>query len=138
MGEGWGGGDQKMPSMTKRAKELRKNMTDAEKKIWQMIRKRQILGNKFRRQVPIGPYIADFVCFEKKVIVEIDGGQHKTREGYDQKRTKWFQSQGFRVIRFWNNDVLKNIEGVTERLYARLGGFPDHPHPNPPPSRGRE
>ncbi len=118
-----------MPEMIKRARELRKNMTDAEKKIWQSIRKRQILGNKFRKQVPIGPYIADFVCFEKKMIVEIDGGQHKAQEGYDQKRTEFFQSRGFQVIRFWNNDVLTNIEGVTKRLYACLGCPPDHPHP---------
>ncbi len=112
-------------------------MTDPEKKIWQSIRKRQIPGNKFRKQVPIGPYIAYFVCFEKKIIIEIDGGQHKTRVGYDKKQTEWFQSQGFQVIQFWNNDVLKNIGGVTERLYACLGGSPDHPHPDPPPSRGR-
>ena len=112
-------------------------MTDAEKKMWQSIRKRQILGCKFRRQAPVGPHIADFVCFEKKIIVEIDGGQHKAREEYDRKRTEWFRSRGFRVMRFWNNDVLANIEGVIERVCQHLGGYPGHPHPDPPPSRGQ-
>ena len=87
------------------ARKLRKDMTDAERALWQCLRYRQLKGLKFRRQVPLGKYIADFVCFEANLIVEVDGGQHNQNE-YDEKRTVWLKTQGYNVIRFWNNDVL--------------------------------
>jgi very-short-patch-repair endonuclease len=86
-----------------RARELRKNPTDAERKLWAHLRLRQIGGYKFRRQHPLGPYIVDFVCIEKKLIVEVDGGQHDEKRFYDAKRDKWLEEKGFKVIRFWNN-----------------------------------
>ncbi len=93
------------------AKNLRKRPTDAERLLWKYLRSKQIEGHKYRRQEPIGNYIADFVCFETKVIVEVDGGQHATAEK-DVERDAWLRSQGFKVLRFWNHDVLLNIEGV--------------------------
>jgi very-short-patch-repair endonuclease len=96
---------------TIRAKSLRKTSTDAERFLWRHLRTKQVEGLKFRRQEPIGKYIADFVCFESRVIVEVDGGQHAESEK-DIERDGWLESQGFRVLRFWNNDGLLNIEGV--------------------------
>jgi len=94
-----------------RAIELRKELTPAERKLWAVIRNDQ-LGVNFRRQHAIGIYIPDFVCIEKKLIIELDGSQHLEQEEYDKERTKYLESQGYKVIRFWNNDVVKNIEGV--------------------------
>ena len=90
---------------TERARILRKNSTDAERKLWQHLRRYQINGYKFRRQHPIGPYVVDFVCFEKRLIIEVDGGQHAQQVEDDNARTEWLQSQGFQVLRFWNNQV---------------------------------
>ena len=95
------------------SKNLRKRSTDAEKLLWKYLRTKQIVGLKFRRQEPIGNYIVDFVCYEKAVIVEADGGQHVESER-DADRDEWLYSQGFTVLRFWNHDVLANIEGVLE------------------------
>lgn len=103
-----------------RARTLRKNPTEAERALWQRIRLRQLEGQKFRRQQPLGRYIVDFVCFEKKLIVELDGGQHAARVLSDAERTAWLEQQGFRVLRFWDNDVLKNIEAVSETITAAL------------------
>jgi len=105
-----------------RARKLRREATDAEKLLWRKLRARQVCGAKFRRQVPIGPYIVDFVCFEHRLIVEIDGGQHNEPRGraYDIQRTRWLESQGFRVLRFWNNEVLGNLEGVLTRIVQAL------------------
>jgi len=96
------------------ARKLRKNMTDAERKLWHFLRSRRLAGLKFRRQVPIGPYIVDFACLEKKVIVEIDGGEHNfpDHRRYDAQRDAYLEGQGFRVLRFWNNQVLSDIEAV--------------------------
>jgi very-short-patch-repair endonuclease len=102
------------------ARALRRNMTDAERKLWQHLRDRQTGSCKFRRQVPIGPYIVDFICFEKGLIVELDGGQHAEQEEYDAERTKWLQSRGYRVLRFWNNDVMTDVEVVKEEIYRNL------------------
>jgi len=77
-------------------------------------------GNRFRRQQPIAPYIVDFVCFEKKLIVELDGGQHAEQSAYDAERTTWLESQGFRVLRFWNNQILMEIEAVKEVIWKEL------------------
>lgn len=97
-----------------RARQLRKNPTDVERFLWLRLQKRQIAGCKFRRQQPLGPYIVDFVCFETRVIIEVDGGQHSERRKYDSARGHWLESQGFRVLRFWNNQVLGEIEAVLE------------------------
>ena len=112
------------------ARELRKNQTDAESLLWQLLRNRQIENVKFRRQHPIEPYILDFYCHDKKLAIELDGGQHNTDEGKekDQKRSDFLTSQGIRVLRFWNNDVLQNTESVLEVIYNQL-----LPHPNPLP-----
>jgi very-short-patch-repair endonuclease len=121
-----------MPSA--RARELRKNPTDAEKRLWRHLRLRQLDGYRFRRQVPIGPYVADLVCLERRLIVEVDGGQHAIEAARDEVRTAWLESQNFRVVRFWNNDVLDNTEGVLEAIKAELQR--SHPPPQPSPARG--
>jgi adenine-specific DNA-methyltransferase len=102
-------------------------MTDAERAIWQMFRSRQIEHLKFRRQVPIGRYVVDFICHESRLIVEIDGGQHDSMASTETARTEVLQAQGYRVLRFWNNDVLANIEGVHALIVQHL--HPHHPHP---------
>ena len=93
-------------------------MTPQERKLWNIIKNNQFYGFRFRRQFPIDMYIVDFVCREKKIIIEIDGGQHNQVNDieYDNKRTEYLNSQGYRVIRFWNNDIDKNILGVFEEL----------------------
>lgn len=108
------------------SKELRKNMTDAERKLWQHIRKEQINKYKFRRQQPIGQYIVDFVCQTKKLIIEIDGGQHNdtTNIAEDKKRTEFLKQQGYTVIRFWNNEINENINGVLEKIISTLNSLP--------------
>jgi very-short-patch-repair endonuclease len=113
------------------ARHLRKNLTDAEQKLWRHIRNRQIKGFRFRRQAPIGNYIVDFVCFEKKLIIELDGGQHSEQQEYDHHRSLWLKSKGYTVIRFWNNDVLNNIEGIMEVILKKI-----IPPSQPSPARG--
>jgi very-short-patch-repair endonuclease len=100
-----------------RARRLRKDMTDAERQLWQKLRGRQT-GGRFRRQAPIGPYIVDFVAFDHRLVVELDGGQHAEPEqaDHDQRRTAFLEVEGFRVLRFWNNEVLGNTEGVLESI----------------------
>ena len=106
--------------MNERAKHLRKNSTDAERALWKHLRKKQLLGCKFRRQASIGRYIVDFVSFSQNLIIELDGSQHQTQTNYDAKRTEWLQSQGFTVLRFWNNDALANTDSVLERIMLEL------------------
>jgi very-short-patch-repair endonuclease len=103
-----------------RAQHLRKNSTDAERMLWQHLRLRQLGGYKFRRQHPLERYIVDFICLEKRLVIEIDGGQHNVRGAYDAERTAWLESQGFRVLRFWNSQVLKEIEAVKEVIWRTL------------------
>ena len=103
-----------------KARRLRKESTDAERAMWRLLRNRLFADRKFRRQVPVGPYVVDFVCFEERLIVELDGGHHQRREDYDGERTRWLTSQGFRVIRFWNNQVLNGPVSVQEALLAEL------------------
>jgi very-short-patch-repair endonuclease len=98
------------------ARSLRKNQTDAERLLWQKLRNRQLLNMKFRRQFPIEPYIADFVCLELKLIIELDGSQHFDQIAYDKERTDFLKERGFEVCRFWNNDIFKNTEGVMESI----------------------
>jgi very-short-patch-repair endonuclease len=98
------------------ARHLRNNLTDAEKLLWYHLRRRQFGNLKFRRQAVIGPYIVDFVCFEKQLVIELDGGQHAAQQCRDAARTTWLESQGFTLIRFWNDEVLGMTESVLEQI----------------------
>jgi very-short-patch-repair endonuclease len=115
-----------------RARQLRNEQTDAEAKLWARLRARQISHVKFRRQHPIGPYVADFCCVEHSLVVEIDGGQHAEQMQSDQRRTAVLKLPGFRVLRFWNNEVLANIEAVLEQIYQAI----EQPSPFPLPKKG--
>jgi very-short-patch-repair endonuclease len=111
-------GEIKMPALIqKRAQDLRKNMTVAEKKLWNQLRQRQLGGFRFRRQVPFGNYIVDFACFEPKVIIELDGSQHVQQINYDVKRTKYLEMLGYKVLRFWNNEVISEIDAVLQTIW---------------------
>ena len=102
------------------ARRLRGSMTDAEQALWRHLRMRQLAKYKFRRQYPIGPYIADFVCIKAGLIVEVDGGQHADAVAQDEQRSKELGKRGYRVLRFWNNEVLGNIEGVMATIDQEL------------------
>ena len=116
----------------RRCRNLRRNSTDAEKKLWRELRNRQVVRAKFRRQHPVGPYVLDFYCHEGQLAVELDGGQHaeETQAHYDERRTQYLTEQGIRELRFWNNEVLHDMEFVLERIVNALRMFP---HPNPLP-----
>jgi very-short-patch-repair endonuclease len=103
-----------------RARTLRHTMTEAERRVWQILRSHQMNGFKFRRQVPIGRYIADFVCQEARLIVEIDGGQHNPSSLPEVERTAFLQNEGYRLLRLWNNEVLANLAGVHEAIADEL------------------
>ena len=105
---------------SRQGRALRANQTEAETRLWLGLRDRRLGGAKFRRQVPVGPYVADFACYTARLIVELDGGQHAENAEADALRTDWLEAQGFRVLRFWNNDVMANIDGVLERISAAL------------------
>jgi very-short-patch-repair endonuclease len=107
-------------SSTARARTLRRQATEAETKLWQKLRGGQIAGVRFRRQEPIGPYIVDFCSFDPKLVIEVDGGQHAERVAADERRTAFLACKGYRVLRFWNNEVLQNIAGVVEMIAAEL------------------
>ena len=125
MGEGRGEGtnriryDRSMANLRTLARQLRRNETNAERLLWSKLRGQRLLGLKFRRQTPIGPYIADFVCFERKVVIELDGGHHAEPDptARDEQRTRWLVEQGFRVLRFWDNQVLRETDAVLERIH---------------------
>ena len=117
---------------------LRTNMTDAEQALWKVLRGRQFSGHKFRRQHPFGDYILDFVCLENKLVVEVDGGQHCTQTEYDEDRTKRLSSSGFHVLRFWNNEVIKELEAVKEKIWITIQELRPHPLPDPPLEREGE
>jgi very-short-patch-repair endonuclease len=152
------------PRPTKRAQQLRNDATDAERTLWRHLSHRQLQGFKFSRQMPVGPFICDFVCRERMLVVELDGGQHSDRAAQDARRTNYLQQQGLTVLRFWNNDVLQNTDGVLSVIVAKLQDLPprfvtsplplaggeeprsgegvgpkgDHrTHPQPPPASGR-
>ena len=120
--------------MQQRARDLRSNLTDTERLLWRHLRSRRLADNKFRRQQVIGPYIVDFVCFERKLIVELDGGQHAESVAYDHRRTAFLTTAGFRVMRFWNNEVLGNVESALSCIRAECAIAPS---PQPSPSEGR-
>lgn len=106
--------------LTQRARELRKKPTHAERFLWQYLRNSQMCGCKFRRQEVLGSYIADFVCFEPKLVIELDGGQHVEQSAYDAKRTEYMESLGYKVIRFWNDEVVNQTDSVLETIYQYL------------------
>jgi very-short-patch-repair endonuclease len=112
------------------AKDLRKKSTDAERLLWRPLRRKQFGGMKFRRQQPLGRYIVDLVCLDRKLIIEIDGGQHAEQRKKDAARDAWLRTEGFTVMRFWNHEVLQNIEGVLITIL-------NHP-PHTPPLKGED
>lgn len=116
----------------KRARSLRSEPTDAERRLWQRLRRLQIDGWHFRRQHPVPPYVLDFACLSARIAIEADGGQH-SESARDEGRTRFLEAQGWRVLRFWNTEILKNTDGVIEVVMAALG-----PHPNPPPPSAGE
>ena len=115
------------------SRDLRRKATDAEARLWSHLRARQLSGFKFRRQHPIGSYIVDFYCHEAALVVELDGGGHaqELQGEYDVERSLWLESRGLRVIRFWNNEVLRNIEGVVEQILSALGSTVSRKSPTP-------
>jgi len=120
-----------------RARALRRHLTDAERRVWWIVRAKQIDGHRFRRQVPIGPYIADFACHEARLIIEIDGGHHDPASPQEIERRRFPEGQGYRLLRFWNNDVLQNLEGVWTMISAALAASsPASPPPRPSPIEG--
>ena len=130
--------DEQEFGMVSRARRLRREMSDAESKLWSELRGRRFVGCKFRRQRPVGAYIVDFVCYEPKLVIEIDGGQHGRREQSedDRERTRWLSANGFKVIRFWNDEVLQNLDGVLEVILKEIDslrqqGPPHRPGPSP-------
>ena len=115
------------------ARQLRKASTDAERYLWLHLRTKQLAGLRFRRQHPIGPYIVDFVCLEKRLVVELDGGQHQIQEKKDKIRDEWLTSEGYTVLRYWNDEVFTNIAGILEAISNACAQTPS---PSPPPLEG--
>lgn len=108
------------PILRERARELRGDQTDAERALWRRIRGRQVAGAKFRRQQPLGPFITDFCCLEARLVIELDGGQHAEQARADGARTTFLEREGYRVLRFWNNDVMGNMDSVLQTIEAAL------------------
>jgi very-short-patch-repair endonuclease len=144
-----GGGEQSLSAIVRgrgilRARELRSNASDAEQKLWRLLRQKQLNGLRFRRQFPLGPYFADFVCLPARLVVEVDGSQHSdvSQAAHDLRRTAWLSRNNFRVIRFWASEVMTNTSGVMEGIEAALREpLPqniqrDAPDILPPPARG--
>ena len=123
------------------ARSLRREMTEAERVLWRRLRRQQLLDARFRRQVPIGPYIADFACLKARLVIEIDGGQHVEAAAYDARRDAFLKREGFTVLRFWNNDVLARVASVMEAIFVALDGVRLQHPPSalraPSPSGGR-
>ena len=115
------GGDEGQQSLMKsRSRTLRRDSTKAESLLWQQLRSRRLQGHKFRRQVPVGNYIVDFLCEDPPIIIELDGGQHMEQQGYDQARSDWLVKNRFLVLRYWNNDVLENMQSVLENIFLSI------------------
>ena len=119
-----------------RARDLRKTMSDGERKLWQALRAKQVEGLRFRRQHPIGPYVVDFVCLEKRLVVEVDGGHHTEHRqiAHDARRDEWLNIEGYRVMRIPNAYVFQNLGDVVGSIWAALQELPSvrpprHPHP---------
>ncbi len=113
-----------MPVAKELVRHLRRNMTDAERLLWRHLRLKQMGGWKFRRQHPVGNYVLDFVCIEKGSAVEVDGGQHAEHHDADEARSRWLKQQGITVLRFWNHEVLQDIESVKSVIWSALQGTP--------------
>ena len=120
-------------SQKSRARKLRENQTDVERKLWSQLRGGNLGGVKFRRQHPIGPFIVDLCCVESGLVVELDGGQHADRSAEEERRSNVLNRLGYRVLRFWNNEALSNLDGLLEKIGEALDG----PHPRPLLLRGR-
>ena len=118
---------------TLRSRELRNNATEAERKLWSHLSARKLRGIRFNRQFPVGQFICDFVSREKRLVIEIDGGQHAMNTEYDDRRTRFLNAQGYVVLRFWNNEVIDNLNGVLTRIGEALDN-----RPSPNPSRKRK
>jgi very-short-patch-repair endonuclease len=128
-----------MKASPKTARNLRRNQTHAERTLWFRLRDRRLGGWKFRRQFPIYRFTVDFFCADAHLIIELDGGQHAIRSVADAQRTKILEAMGYLVLRYWNNDVMQNIDGVLGDIYAALERHrPEPPHPHPLPSGERE
>ncbi len=102
------------------ARNLRKNMTDPEQQLWDALRKRQLDGYRFRRQMPLGRYITDFICLEARLVIELDGNHHHDQQGYDRERDNWMQQQNFQVLRFWNHEILNHQQFVIQQIRQAL------------------
>src|SRR3979411_468022 len=118
--------------MNDAARHLRLIQTEVEKRLWYRLRNRQIDGAKFRRQAQVGCYNVVFACFEQRLLIELDGGQHASVTERDRQRTQWLNSQGYSILRFWNNDVIENMDGVLERIAEELKGGQRPPTPLTP------
>ncbi|QTR55184.1 endonuclease domain-containing protein [Thiothrix unzii] len=114
------------------ARNLRRNMTVPEQQLWNALRKRQLDGYRFRRQTPVGRYIADFVCLEARLVIELDGNHHHEQKGYDRERDHWMQQQHFQVLRFWNHEILNHQETVLQQIRHVLHQQPQHLLPPSP------
>jgi very-short-patch-repair endonuclease len=120
-----------------RARALRKRMTDAERLLWRHLRNRELGGWKFRRQYPVGPFIVDFICLEKNVVIEVDGGQHADKEELDSQRSAYLNKMGYKVFRFWDNEVLQETQAVLTGILAILAkSYQNSPSPQPSPPSG--
>jgi very-short-patch-repair endonuclease len=117
------------------AKDLRKNSTDAENYLWKTLRSNRLQGIKFRRQHIIGQFIVDFVCLERKIIIELDGGHHASQKERDNERDSWLESEGYKVLRFWNNELFENTDGVMNNIMDACINSPS-PQPLSPKGRG--
>jgi very-short-patch-repair endonuclease len=120
------------PTLNHFAKQMRRNPTNAERRIWGLLRRKQVDGMKFRRQAVLGPFIVDFLCLQRRLVIEVDGGQHAEND-YDARRSAWLEKNGFRVLRIWNSDVL--APGGCERLYRRISQTLAQPIPPRPSVR---
>jgi very-short-patch-repair endonuclease len=123
-------------------RDMRKNMTEPERKLWSVVRNRQIGDAKFRKQTWLGSYLVDFYCADVRLVVEVDGDSHAHQQDYDARRTAWLEREGFKVIRFSNDDVMRNLDGVVEMIRDALAPSPSHSAapsgPLPLPQGGEE
>ncbi|MGB0211852.1 endonuclease domain-containing protein [Algiphilus sp.] len=124
-------------TQVQRARSLRNQQTDAEARLWYHLRAHRFLGLKFKRQQPIGHFIVDFICQQRDLVIELDGGQHSGQQDYDAQRSAYLQAQGLRVLRFWNNDVLNETEAVLDQIRRYCTDETLSLSPNPSPARGR-
>ncbi|MDP2330904.1 MAG: DUF559 domain-containing protein [Reyranella sp.] len=121
-----------------RARVLRRDGSRAERVCWELLRDRRLSGIKFRRQHPIGRYVADFACISRRLVIEVDGGHHAYQVEADARRSAAMEQEGWRVLRFWASEVVQNPEGIWAAIQGVLGDLPPPPHPTSPPSGGEE